>query len=180
MKKIDAHIHIYNPITVQESEVYLRDLMERNGLCSLGIMALSHDMAEKHLYCNEIAAELKRRIPELYIFASLHHHLDFVEQAKEYMDRGFDGIKLLDGKPSDYRYFGSGYETEEFDRFFAYAEEMQIPLMIHNNDPLVNWDSEHCNDKIKKLGWYYGDGDLPSHEEFFIMMEDVLERHQEL
>jgi len=180
MKKIDAHVHICNPITVQESEYYLRDMMERKGLCSLGIMALARDSREFYPYCNEVAAELKRRMPELYIFASLHYHLDFVEQAKEYMERGFDGIKLLNGKPSVYRYFGSGYETEAFDRFFAYAEEQQIPLMIHNNDPRANWDPDLCSEGVKKMGWYYGDGNLPAQEEFFCMMEAVLERHPKL
>jgi len=180
MKKIDAHVHILNPITVQETEGYFRDMMERKELCSLVILALTHNGPEKYPYCNEVAIELKRRMPEVFIFASLHHHLDFVEQAKEYMERGFDGIKLLDGKPSDYRIFGSGYETEVFDRFFAYAEEQQIPLMIHNNDPRANWDPALCSEGVKKMGWYYGDGDVPTQEEFFVMLEKVFERHPKL
>ena len=48
-----------------------------------------------HLDTNDVTMELKRRIPGCYAFAGLDHGKDFIEQAKLFMEQGFDGIKML-------------------------------------------------------------------------------------
>lgn len=181
MKKLDMHVHTYADISVDQMEAYMREMMALRGYCGVGFVSLLHQSAGFHPEDNKIALELKKRIPGCFAFANMDHGKDFVTQAKEFMDQGFDGIKMLEGKPSEYRFWGTGYEGPRMDEFFAYAEETQIPLVIHNNDPRANWDpanpkAEHLRDK----GWYYGDGDVPSQEEFFLMLEGVFDRHPNL
>jgi len=181
MKKIDMHVHTYGDISMDQMVAYMEEMIRVRGYCGLGFVGCLHASSGFHYDSNEVTLELKRRIPGSYAFAGLDHGRDFLEQAESFMKQGFDGIKMLEGKPSQYRFWGTGYEGPRMDEFFAYAEEHQIPLVIHNNDPRANWDPSNPKaDHLREKGWYYGDGDVPSQEEFFRMLEGVFERHPNL
>lgn len=181
MKKLDMHIHTYGDISMDQMVAYMEEMKKVRGYDGLGFVGCFRNSAGFHLDTNDVTMELKRRIPGCYAFAGLDHGKDFIEQAKLYMEQGFDGIKMLEGKPSLYRFWGTGYEGPRMDEFFAYAEEQDIPLLVHNNDPRANWDPANPKaDHLRSKGWYYGDGDVPSQEEFFQMMEGVLARHPNL
>ncbi|MBP3300905.1 MAG: amidohydrolase family protein [Clostridia bacterium] len=181
MKKMDMHIHTYGDISMDQMVAYMEEMKELRGYCGLGFMACLRNSSGFVPDSNEVTLELKRRIPGSYAFAGLDHGKDFVEQAKQFMEQGFDGIKMLEGKPSLYRFWGIGYEGPRMDEFFAYAEEQDIPLVIHNNDPRANWDPNGPRvEHLRGKGWYYGDGDVPSQEEFFLMLEGVFDRHPNL
>lgn len=118
MKKIDFHVHINSPIPIEDTVKYFNDMCKRFGYCGVGIMstiaASSHGDDPE---CNNRALEIKRLMPGSFAFASLDHKRDFISQTREYMSSGFDGIKILEGKPSVYRYYGYGLDCERFDRF---------------------------------------------------------------
>ena len=180
MKKIDFHVHaLDNDITVAECVKQFEELSERNGLDGICIHAVECSSLLTHPDCNEKALAISEHDSHWYAFAGLHHASDFVEQTKEYMDRGFRGIKLLEGKPSLYRHYGYTYDHPRFEPFFAYCEENQIPLMIHNNDPLRHWDIDKISKANVAKGWYY-DSSIPSQEYFFQVLEGVLTRHPNL
>jgi len=180
MKKYDFHVHILdNDTNVEESIRYFRELCQRNGLEGVCIQALEWASPEFCPDCNEKALAIAQADPNWYAFAGLRHGEDYVEQTKRYMDQGFRGIKLLHGKPSTYRYYGFGYENPRFEPFFAYAEEQAIPLVIHNNDPLMHWDIHKISPSSRAKGWYY-DSTFPPQEYFFQTLEEVLARHPDL
>lgn len=180
MKKIDFHVHHSDNIPLADTVQNFRDMCKRKGYVGICTHAYVRDGATGyHPDCNEAAMALKQAMPEAYAFAALHHERDLVAQAKEYMAAGFDGIKLLEGKPNTYRYNGFGYEAPTFEAFFAYAEEAEIPLMIHNNDPISHWSIETATPRAIEMGWVY-DETYPSQEWFFAALEDVLHRHPRL
>ena len=177
MKKIDFHAHLdCDDVTVEESARYFNDMCERKGYEGVGLMALTHDSEIFHPHCNERALAIKRLVPGAVAFGSLHHERDFVEEAEELMSGEFSGIKLLGGKPSQYRIFGYSYEHERYEKLFDYAEKYGIPLMVHNADPLVHWDMEKASPAVIAKGWAY-DEKIPSQEWFFHTVEAVLARH---
>jgi len=177
MKKIDFHVHILDPISAEDSASYFRDYCLRKDVEAIGIMACTEN--GEHLDCNEQAMAIHRLLPNSYVFAALLRNEDFVEQAKRYMREGFHGIKLLDGKPSEYRYYGYGIDDPRYEPFFAYAEQEEIPLLFHNNDPARFWDRERMTPYELEQGWLY-DESLPPHEDFFCMIENVLAKHPRL
>ena len=180
MKKIDFHVHITNDDTsVSKSIENFAALCERQGLSGVCVLAAEHSSSGLHPNCNEKALEISRALGGSFAFAALLQDRDFVEQTKEYMDMGFRGIKLLQGKPSEYRYFGYGYEHPRYDAFFAYAEKNAIPLIIHNNDPARKWDITKVSETSIAKGRYY-DETMPSNEWFFKVMENVLEKYPKL
>jgi len=178
----DFHVHVTDEKTgVAESVQVFRSMCRRNGLAGLCIHAAEYSSRGDHRDCNEKALAIARADPSWYAFAGLHHDhpLDFVEQTKDYMARGFRGIKLMEGKPSYYRHYGYGLDHPRFAPFFAYAEDHAIPLLIHNNDPLLHWDKTRISPSAMAKGWYY-DESLPSQEHFFRVLEDILCRHPNL
>lgn len=179
MKKMDFHVHLSSGMSADEGAVYLNDMIERKGYSGLGIMCCGTSTAGVHKETNEIGMEIIKKLPESYAFAGIFHDRDLVEQTKEYMAQGFKGIKLLEGKPSIYRYYGYGFEHPMFEPFFDYAEKNQIPLLIHNNDPENHWDITRMTETSIAKGWYY-DEKMPSQEHFFKVFEDVLDRHPNL
>ncbi len=180
MKKLDFHVHILDEIPVEESIRHFKELCARKGYEGVGIMSLTHDDDHYHPEANAQSLAIKAAMPGSYAFANPDHSRDFVEQAKEFMAAGFDGIKLLDGKPSCHRVLGYSYAHPRYEALFTYCEAAQIPLMIHINDPKANWDPALVSESAKRNGWFYGDGTLPTHEEFKVMMEEVFERHPKL
>ena len=179
MKKIDFHVHIFDDIPLEDSAKYFKDMCERKSYEGVGLMAVWHTTEGYFLDCNENALKLKEMIGGSYAFAALDRERDFIEQTEEYMKSGFDGIKLFEGKPSEYKLFGWGYEDERFDRFFAYAEKEQIPIMLHNNDPIENWDVAKATPRAIEKGWVY-DESVPSQEWFFRALEEALDKHRNL
>jgi len=180
MKKLDFHVHILDDIPVEESIRHFKELCDRKGYEGVGVMALTHDDNNYHPSANADALAIKAAMPGSFAFANPDHSRDFVEQAKQFMAAGFDGIKLLDGKPSCHRVLGYSYDHPRYEALFDYCEKEQIPLMIHINDPKSNWDPDKVSESAKRNGWYYGDGDVPTHEEFKEMLEQVFARHPEL
>ena len=180
MIKTYFHVHVTDEETgIEESIRYFKDYCERNQIQGIGIHAAEFTSLIEHPTCNEKALAVSKADPNWFAFAGLRHARDFVEQTKEYMVQGFKGIKLLEGKPSNWRHYGYTYDAPRFEPFFAFAEEHAIPLLIHNNDPIHHWDINKISKTALEKGWYY-DETFPSQEYFFQSLEGVLDRHPNL
>ena len=180
MKKLDFHVHINSRITEDQTVEYFTDMMKRHSYCGVGMMSLmyggSHDDDPD---CNARALRLRERLPGSVAFGSVSYDKPLGDQPRELMAQGFDGIKLLDGKPSVYRRFGLFVDGEEFDPFFAYCEKEQIPVLLHNNDPARNWDLSQADERAIKNGWVY-DETVPPQSRFYESVERLMARHPDL
>ncbi len=180
MRKIDAHVHIDSPISLEETVQNYKELMERKGYCGIGLMSLgeggeSRTAAES----NAFALKLLKELPGSFAFAALEHERDFAEQMAEHLEKGFCGIKLLEGKPSVWKHYGYGLDDPRFAPFFAEAEKRQIPLLVHNNDPFVHWDKEKLDARSIANGWYY-DETMPKKDYFDEVLEGILKKYPRL
>ena len=177
MKKIDFHVHVKELIPMEKSVEYFSDMCRRHGYEGVNILAYTYDFPNE---CNQICLELSKKIPKSYAFCCLLPDKDYEQQAKELMSQGFKGIKLIrGGKPSCYRGYGKLFDDEIYENFFSLAEKEQYPIIMHNNDPKVNWDINRVSERAIKKGWYY-DETFPSHERYFESVDNVLSRHPNL
>jgi len=118
--------------------------------------------------------------PEHPVRIPLPTEFEFARQAKELMEIGFDGIKMLESKPNAHKLLKFSPDREEYEEFFTYLEENRIPLMWHVNDPEEFWDEDKVSETAKKNGWFYGDGTFASKEQIYEEVYHVLERHPKL
>ncbi len=177
---IDSHVHYAWPIT----EMSLTEVLAENGVDMVCLAALPgcarldatpDILVYKHrhpdttfaLGCLDCTAYESRRDLGNY----------FVKHAKRLLLAGCDGVKLLEGKPTMRRAFPiPDFDEDCWEPFWAFAEETQLPLLWHVNDPEEFWDSARIPAFASASGWGYGKDDVDN-EAQYRQVRAVLERH---
>ena len=174
---IDGHVHIFG-----------------NGIQGVHDM-LAFEKARGYAACNYLSCEcmgdatqnalgiyLKALAPENYAFGGLtyRYDCDFAEELDVLWDTGFDGMKMVEDKPTLRKQLGVPFNDPRYDRFYAKLEEKQIPLVAHIADPEECWDRALIPDWAYDAGYYYGDGTYVAKEKLYDEVEDVLARYPKL
>ena len=190
-KIIDSHLHI-EAWENEEVGSFLnafepyREGMDLNGIniCSLNNHASGA--------CNNVMIALYKLInPNTYAHGCLHHvyypisenvpeGTDLVTQYKEMMEIGFDGIKLIEGKPNCLKKLGGTLLFPTLDKFFEAAEKDGTHIVFHVNDPDEFWDDELAPPISKEYGWFYGDGSFPNFWTVVKEIESILDKYPKL
>ena len=191
MKKFDSHVHCLYDTDLKTSVKYYKEYFKNNDIERASVMSCptyeKGDILQnlKVLYYKN---ELK---PNVYAFAGLYYENfndtsnvdfysnDFYNQVKTYIENGYDGIKLLEGKPSERKKIKVMLSSEVFDKTFSYLEENGVLVTLHNSDPATFWNLSLMNSYQIEKGWYVGDC-LPSKSELFNDVIKVLKRHPKL
>lgn len=184
---IDTHIHIRGYHDLRKTMAICADITEKCNLEAWSVLALTAwdpDSVAQNVLCITEKALYK----EAYAFAGIDHFLTDIDksaegrlaQLKEFWEMGFDGIKLIETKPSSRKVMEAGLQDASYDLFFNYLEETKIPIVWHVADPEENWDEEACCDYAKEHGWFYGDGTFLSKEETYQEAIQVLDKHPDL
>ena len=104
----------------------------------------------------------------------------FVKYAKRMLEAGCDGIKLLEGKPTMRREFPiPDFDDPCWEPFWAFAEQRQLPILWHVNDPENFWNPESVPVYARMSGWGYGPDDVDN-EEQYRQVRAVMEAHPKL
>ena len=90
---------------------------------------------------------------------------------------GFDGLKLVEGKPMVRNMLGLPFDGPEYAGMWRALEEQGFPIVFHVADPEEFWDADLCPDWARAQGWFYGDGTYPLKEELYAEVGRVLDRH---
>jgi len=90
---------------------------------------------------------------------------------------GFDGLKIVEGKPMVRKMLGIPFDGPEYAQVWAALEEQGFPVVFHVADPEEFWDAERCPDWARAQGWFYGDGTFVLKEDLYAEVDRVLEQH---
>ena len=93
---------------------------------------------------------------------------------------GFDGLKLIEGKPTARKWLGIPLDAPAYEGMWAALEELEMPIVCHVADPEEFWDRERVPDWAVTRDWFYGDGTFPAKEALYAEVDHVLERHPAL
>ncbi len=182
----DSHVHIAFPMAIGDTERFLDRYMTYFGLERAVLLALPHSSrASSDDPCNNLKALwLKRRLNGLwherrvYAFGGLYHHFDrqdtpegFASQAKALKAAGFDGLKVLLGKPSLRRRLGVGLDDTLLEGVWRFCERERFPVTLHLGDPASFWRPGADGSPA-----VYG-GEYPALEQLRAEAENVLSRH---
>lgn len=181
----DPHIHVFTPQAARQALDMVKELgYEKFALLS-GCSYFSEYMGN-----NLLCAAVKMESPQnAYAFAAVHYPeigapsaQDMLNQVGLYYSLGFDGIKMLDGKPSMRKRIGIPLNHPSYDPMFQFMESVDMPLLYHVNDPDEFWHWEQMPEWAKKMGdsVYYGDGTYPSKEQIEQEAVDILQKHPNL
>ena len=188
---IDSHMHIcgYNGGNLPELLHGTHAIKERAGLAAASVAALSgagYNCANQNALC----ILFKALYPENYAYAGFDHFVAVIgsnrspngraEQLKRFMEIGFDGIKIIDSKPTARKLIGHGLNAPEYKEFFAYLEKNSVPVLWHVADPEEFWDVAQCSQDVIDSGWCYADSSYLSKEALMGEAQEVLEAFPKL
>lgn len=183
-KIIDTHMHIE---AWKNDEYEFIDCFEGHragaNLASLNICALP--LKETAIANNIMCALYKLAHPNTYAHGAFEHFIkpltedveqgtDLVTQYHELMEIGFDGIKLIEGKPTALKPLGGDFNHPALDRVYAEMEKDGTHIVFHMNDPEYFWERPNSD------GWFYGDGTYPTYEQIQEQAMRLFERHPRL
>jgi len=181
---IDGHTHCFSP---EVAEV-LVDVMEKCKLRAFNVCGIVCRGGESIIQ-NHLALTLKLRHPgKVYACGGLRYKLpaqtkanfDPLGQAKRLIELGFDGIKMIEGKPTAYEFLGIAMNDPVYDEYYGWLEEKQVPVVFHVADPETFWDRSKIPPHFLEMGWCYDDGTYPTKEQLYSEVDDVLERFPRL
>ena len=153
-KVIDAHVHFRD----REPAAHFEEIIRLVNYAKINIVAGT----------DRSRIERKREHPEtVYMFGMMKQDPDkvaagdgsyLVDEVDEMMAMGYDGIKMMDGKPAMRRtWMPLALDHEYFRPYWDKVEAMDVPVTIHVSDPVDYWDPDHPHSY----------GDLDPQEVFF-------------
>ena len=183
MYYLDAHLHISPGF---KGEDVLR-FMDRTGTEKAVLQSVYHTSFGP---LTPVALTMKQAHPDrFFVFGAPDRRLYFgdtehigekvVEDLKPFFDKGMDGVKFLEGKPTVRKMCPvPDFDSEAWEPFFAFLEENGIPLTWHVNDPAAHW-AKDVSPWLVKQGWAY-DETYINNEVQYAQVLNVLDRHKKL
>ncbi|MBQ8146227.1 MAG: amidohydrolase family protein [Clostridia bacterium] len=191
----DGHIHIFRWYDTERNIDFLHGLEEYRKECGLKYIALAPLPAgkgrERDVGNNIICAFYKLANKNTYSYGGILYptypvksedlaEMTLARQHDELMEIGFDGIKMLEGKPNLYRCIGNSLDSDFYEELFRIAEGNGTYILMHASDPSVFWDEAKATPENLAKGWCYSDSSYPGYEEIYEQIENVLSRHPRL
>ena len=191
----DGHIHMHRWIDEETKEEFLHGLEAYRKRCNLKYIALaplpSGDPfpVARDVSNNIICAFYKLLNENTFSYGGFTYPsypateeymvgMTLLEQYEELMEIGFDGIKMLEGKPNLYKRVSNPLDSSFFAPVFERIEKDGTYLLMHVADPEIFWIE--ADEETKQKGWFYGDGTYPKYEELYTQIDNILNRHPKL
>ncbi len=180
---IDAHVHIYD--TIDEIDAVER-IRQESGFAAASMACCPVGCSNySTVNVNWASLYLKALKPgQIYVFTGVDYSRPGVfqdgeslaRQAREFMEAGADGFKMLEGKPDARKKVGIPLDSPFYDPFYRYLEANQIPVISHVADPEEFWDASKVSEWAKSYGWFWGDSTFLPKEELYREAEGVLRK----
>ena len=182
MKIVDSHMHI-SGWGERELESCFDAYIEKENLSAINLCTIP--LLQSNVANNIILGFYKIARPNTYVHAGVEFieipidnmpkDMDAVTQYHELMDIGFDGIKMLEGKPTEHKRIGKNLHHPSIAPLYKEIEKDGTHLIMHSNDPDEFWDIERAPKWAIDAGWTYTDGTYASYEEIKAQTVKILE-----
>lgn len=174
---IDAHVHMFD--CGVEGITDLLEFQKQFGYQASNFLSCEcmGDAAQ-----NALGIYLKLIAPENYAFGGLHYRYDysFAKEAKKLIEIGFDGMKMVENKPTLRKTLKMASNDPRYDEFYGLLEQDGMPMIVHVADPEEFWDKDAIPIWAKEMGFFYGDGSYVEKETIYDEILDVLDRFPRL
>ena len=183
-QRIDCHIHYALPL---EAETLIRFMDETNTHMA-NLVLVPHT---QRLSALPDAMMAKYRYPDrFYVFGSLdpseyYRHRKtlgkhMAAHGRRMLACGCDGLKIIEGKPNMRRILPiPDFDLPCWEPFWAWAEQDQVPILWHVNDPEEYWHADRVSEYRRNMGDVYTEKDV-GYEAQYDQVFRILQRHPKL
>jgi hypothetical protein len=181
---IDGHTHFIHPECLPDYGAVLASVPCRrfHSVCLPNLDGSTQ---------NDAGLFLKQQFPgRAYVSGALQYDVvlanpeegpaNLAAQIHTLKEQGFDGLKLIEGKPEVRKLLPHALDGPLYADMWATLEQEQFPVIFHVADPDVFWDADACPDWARAKGWDYSDGSYPSKEDLYGEVDAILRRHPHL
>jgi predicted TIM-barrel fold metal-dependent hydrolase len=180
----DGHIHFPHPALLDD----LVAVMEIAGVTHANLVAVPDLQLVNQ---NAALIHAKARYPDRFtLCGALDYTQVFADPARAskilaaQIDTlqaiGFDGLKLIEGKPMVRKLLGLPLDGPQYAAMWAEVEARGFPVVLHVADPEEFWDPDCCPGWARERDWFYGDGTYPTKEALYLEIDQVLAQHPRL
>ncbi|MGI6337544.1 MAG: amidohydrolase family protein [Eubacteriales bacterium] len=186
MPVIDSHVHMEHVADMD----YFRNYRKTHGFdyVNLACICSGRRFSTGN---NLLAAAMKLSDPHFFAHGGLYYpsvpvvkpipaEWEFSLQAKELLDCGFDGIKMLETKPTTRKAHDLAVCDPVYDDYYAFLERTGTHIIWHACDPETFWDAATAPEFSFKEGWFYGDGTFSTKQAIYDEVYNVLDRYPKL
>jgi predicted TIM-barrel fold metal-dependent hydrolase len=181
---VDSHVHFIHPECTDE----MLSLFDTIGYRAANLVCLPNLDGSSQ---NDIAMAFKRQYPDkIFVSGAVEYSLllhdperfaeDLSRQVHTLIDQGYDGMKMIEGKPNVRKLVKLRLDDPAYDGLWRTLEQEQFPLVLHIADPDFFWDAENCPDWAKENDWDYSDGTYPSLSQLHDEVDHILARFPKL
>ncbi len=197
---IDAHIHFKAPTQTNR----IREIMAQLPMAKANLLSTPNP---SQINDNPALIHVKAHHPELVTLCAAPDYSEVLDgqwsprsieradwqridpdamsetlatQVRRYVDIGFDGMKIIEGKPMVRKLIPIPLDAPHYAGLWATLEATGMPVLFHVADPEEFWDRDLIRPSAFERGWYYGDGSYPSKEAFYAEVDHILARHPNL
>jgi predicted TIM-barrel fold metal-dependent hydrolase len=178
---IDGHVHFSHiKWTDQIVELFERvPLLGANFVSTPRMQTINHNPALIHLKAlYPDRAYLSGGLDFVQVMADREHMSDILAaQIRTLKAIGFDGLKLIEGKPTARRRMNVPLDAPEYEGMWSALEALETPAIYHVADPEEFWDADRLPERARSRGQFYGDGTYPTKEALYAEVDHVLDRH---
>ena len=177
---VDSHVHFVHPGKMNE----ILAIMDAVPCECFNLVCIPNPDATTH---NPAALFFKENHPDrTYISGALDYNVlsnvesapkKLAEQVHAMKSGGFDGLKLIEGKPQVRKLLPYPLDGELYSEMWTALENTRFPVVFHVADPDEFWDVENCPAWARESGWDYSDGSFPSKEDLYREVEHILQRN---
>ena len=184
----DAHVHISGQYG--DLNLFLDDcarLYKETGIEGYASQCTSSYKNK----CGQAAAQMLAKYlnpGRVYAYGGFVYHLEgqpsdragMLAQIKDIYDVGFDGLKMLEGKPTTRKETGVPLDSDIYDDAFDFLEKTGMHVVYHVADPWTFWDKDKCPPSAYDAGWAYVDGTYAAKEQLHGEIDRMLAKHPRL
>lgn len=173
-KLIDSHVHLGDTGRFTDLDTY------RDSFPFQHLVLISLPDPLRVNFNTELLSYKKRNPSRTYILGEFDYRPTappLVDQLGALHAAGFDGLKLILGKPAFSHKFGIHLKESRFQDVFTAASEAfpsPFPILVHLGDPLYFWDTSGNRTTAEPPPWSYGPEVAPF-EEWILLAEELVE-----
>jgi predicted TIM-barrel fold metal-dependent hydrolase len=179
---IDSHVHITEPKCLN----FMREYCSEHNFSYINLACLGQKSPNDHTQ-NMLAGLLKLQDERFFAHGSLTYpglpvtgkvkdNLLAADQAKRLMGMGFDGMKMLEGKPTTRKALGLAQDDPILFDYYSFLEKNKVHIVWHVADPETFWVKETAPEFAFSSGWFYGDGTFQTKQQLYDETLAVLDR----
>jgi len=180
---VDGHVHFVHPERLKEMLALLAEVHTGrvNLVCIPNPDGSTHNPAALYFKRKHPATTYISGALDYTVLADSRHAADLLSaQITTLKASGFDGLKLIEGKPQVRKLLPYPLDGWLFEKMWTSLEHENFPVVFHVNDPDEFWDAERCPAWARQSGWDYSDGTYPSKEDLYTEVDNILGRHPHL